>query len=228
MNIRILKGLAAAKDALGVCVVIDVFRATTTIPCLLESNPNRVILSPDRKSLDLLASKDNIVVFTDHKDFSPRMDNSPSVALSMRLIGKDAVISTMNGTYALAAVSHCDKVIAGSFINMNSVVNYILKEKPEFVSLLAIGHIDNGLEAIEDTVCAEIYNDVLSGLNVNQDKFKTQMQKAIDIRSEEFPQNIISEPLLKDFILCQSIGKVDSVPMVEYGEFISCVNALQK
>jgi 2-phosphosulfolactate phosphatase len=226
MNIQILKGLEAAKDAVGICVVIDVFRATTTIPCLLESNPNKVILAPDRKSLDFFVGKEGVFVFTDHKDYSPRFDNSPSTALNMDLTGSDVVISTMNGTHAMAAASHCDTVIAGSFINMNAVVDFIVEKAPESVSLLAIGHIDNGREAIEDTVCAEIYDEVLAGLAVNQRKVDDQMQKAIAVRAKEFSQQIVPEPLMKDFMLCLDIGRVNTVPVVEYGDFISCVNAL--
>jgi 2-phosphosulfolactate phosphatase len=80
------------------------------------------------------------------------LDNSPFSYMSERLIGEKIAMTTTNGTYSIAkAKVSAVKVLAGSFLNLNAIVNY-LKTQPYDVLVLCAGW--KGRVNIEDTLFA--------------------------------------------------------------------------
>lgn len=80
------------------------------------------------------------------------LDNSPFSYMSERLIGEKIAMTTTNGTYSIAkAKAAAVKVLAGAFLNLNAIVNY-LKTQPYDVLVLCAGW--KGRVNIEDTLFA--------------------------------------------------------------------------
>src|SRR6478672_5033470 len=67
------------------------------------------------------------------------LGNSPLDCTPELMQGRRLFISTTNGTRALQCVQAAPTVLAGAFINRQSVVQYVLTQKPETVWLVGSG-----------------------------------------------------------------------------------------
>lgn len=166
MRIDILHGIAGARNARGVAVVIDVFRAFTLAPCAFSRGVERIIpvakvAEARRRKAEhpgwiLVAERDGKPV--DGADFG----NSPSEILAAKLAGRTLIHTTSAGTQGLNAARDADLVLTGSFVNAEAVVRHVRENRPNRVSLVAMGSA--GMEpSPEDTACAEYLRDRLRG-----------------------------------------------------------------
>jgi 2-phosphosulfolactate phosphatase len=125
----------------GVCVVIDIFRATSTICVALhagctEVKPVATIAAcrDHRKDGYLLVGErdgDDIAEF----DFN----NSPRALKQQNLAGKKICLTTTNGTLAIDSVSHAHEVIIGSFLNISTVIEYLIAHRAETITCVCSG-----------------------------------------------------------------------------------------
>ena len=199
----------------GVAIVIDVFRATTTIAALLTAQANRVHILPNANEIKNYAQKEGYVCFS---EVVPEgHDNSPLTALRTHLGLKEAVISTTSGTKAILAALHCDRVFTGAFVNMDALVNYIFASSFDHVSVLAAGYIPEDRELLEDSLCAKIFQRRLQGENVDELWVRQEMDKAIEIRKHR-PQNPGQYSRYADICFAKATGILDVVPEVQYIE----------
>jgi 2-phosphosulfolactate phosphatase len=131
---------AYAEDK-HVVVVIDVLRATTAICVAIDSGAERVIPVVDvRVAKDYLgkgyivgAERDGNIV--DGFEYG----NSPGEFRGDHVKGKTIVLTTSNGTYAIAAAQSAEEVAIGAFINLDAVVNWLCKHVDKEVILLCAG-----------------------------------------------------------------------------------------
>jgi len=65
------------------------------------------------------------------------LGNSPFGYMSTKLKGKTIVITTTNGTQAIQSAREAHKVVIGSFLNLDTMVEYLRKEKKSVVFLCA-------------------------------------------------------------------------------------------
>ena len=206
-------GLSDAKSMHGVAIVIDVFRATTTIAAILTAQANRVHILPNANDIKNYAQQEGYVCFS---EVVPEgHDNSPLTALHTHLGKKEAVISTTSGTKAILASLHCDRVFTGAFVNMDSLVNFIFAQKFDHVSILAAGYIPEDRELIEDSVCAQVFQQRLQGQEVDELWVRQEMDKAIEIRKHS-PQNPDQYSRYADICFAKATGILDVVPEVQY------------
>lgn len=122
-----------------VVVVVDVFRATTSMCVALSNGASGII--PVATMEEAKAYKDkgylvggerNIVKF-EFGDFG----NTPSEYTQERVNENDIVVSTTNGTHAIDVAQDASNLIIGSFSNLQAVANYCLKEKKDVLVLCA-------------------------------------------------------------------------------------------
>lgn len=240
MKITIHDGIQDFADAEGVGVIIDVFRATTTIACLITSKPDRILVLPDARDISLYAGREGFACFSELVEEG--FDNSPITALKTLLKGKTAVISTTNGTRGILAATHCSKLITASFVNFEAVVDFLIELSPERVSLLPVGqlrrtdfvaktvdapdHVNlnkyakiivpegfTSRPAIEDTLCAVTIRNRLSGMPIDE----KQIRKILLRRIKDRPLNHNSPTdhrIYADMLFCCSMGIIDTVPEV--------------
>src|SRR5262245_41980078 len=108
MEIRRLLAPTAEGDApLGVAVVIDVFRFTSTASMLMERGASELIVVPSPAELALLPSAAEHLIFSEISEIerADRYDNSPVIARNLLLEGRLPVLVTKNGTRAVDLAS---------------------------------------------------------------------------------------------------------------------------
>lgn len=159
------------------CVVFDVFRATSSmitalangaaamipvgeIPEALEIRRRHpaVLLAGEREGLRIGAPLTGGVEF----DFG----NSPREFTQERVAGKTIVSTTTNGTRALRACAHAKTVLISSFLNLAATATAIQKANPDSVLVICSGTFEQ--TALEDilgagALCDLLWNDFAAG-----------------------------------------------------------------
>jgi len=123
-----------------IVVVIDIFRATSSICYGFENGADMIIpvasveecLSYEGKGFLLAAERNGEVV--NGFDFG----NSPFSYTKEKVAGKTVVLTTTNGTHAIKQASAASKIIIGSFLNLNILCDWLDKQS-EDVLLLCSG-----------------------------------------------------------------------------------------
>lgn len=121
----------------AVVVIVDVFRATTTITAAFEQGASSIcpVASIEEakrfKSAGWLVGAERNVRRCDFADFG----NSPFDYTPEKVKGKELVFTTTNGTKALNCATSAYRIITGAFINLQAVADYCLHEKRDVVVL---------------------------------------------------------------------------------------------
>ncbi len=213
MNVQILHLLEGARQARGLTVVIDVFRAFTVETYLMRANAAKIIPVGDvQLAFDyqknhpgtlLCGERDGIMI--EGFDYG----NSPSQLEFSDLTGKTVVHTTSAGTQGIANATHADEIITGSLVNARAIAEYIKQQKPENVSLVCCG-LNFQVPIDEDTLCAEYIKSLLEdaplpNIGERMEALKyTSGAKFFDPKNRNvFPQ--------RDFELCVQLNSVDFV-----------------
>lgn len=204
------------KKIWGTCIVIDVFRVSTTIACILKKKPKNLYLF--NKNLD----NSNLIKFSE-VDKLAKYDNSPYKALLSNIINKDVSIQSDNGTKVLKKVKKFDEVLICSFANMSSIVEYINLNKLDHITIIPAGRLKVKKETIEDNLCAKILKKNLRGEIINKRYLLNQINKAI----EERLFGDFNYHLFIDLHLCTKFDWLNIVPKVNYkkNQYISIFDA---
>lgn len=134
-------------------VIIDVLRATSTINTALDNGVKEIIpVSTIEEALEYKAK--GFIVAAErggkkHEGFD--YGNSPFEYMSEATVGKQVVLTTSNGTRALKMSEGADTIITASFLNLQSVINYLEKQNNDIL-LFCAGWKDRF--SLEDTLCA--------------------------------------------------------------------------
>ena len=166
MNITIRRLIEGAKEADGLTVIIDVFRAFS-LECYLFAAGAREI-RPVGSIEDTFAwrKKDPscFLIGERHGRMIEGCDmgNSPSSIDQGLIRGRRIIHTTSAGTQGVANAVRADEIITGSFVNACAVAEYIRRKAPESVSLVCMGK--EGLApAEEDELCALYLKSLLEG-----------------------------------------------------------------
>jgi len=166
MNIEILHLIEGARQADGLTVVIDVFRAFS-MECWLYALGAKEI-RPVGSIEETFAWKQKdagcVLVGERHgrKIDGCDLGNSPSSIDPDLIRGKRIIHTTSAGTQGVTNAVHAEEIITGSFVNAKAIADYIRKKSPEKVSLVCMGK--EGLApAEEDELCAVYLEALLTG-----------------------------------------------------------------
>ncbi len=205
-------------------VVVDVFRASTTICRALQIGIKRVYPVPtegeamawQEKGYKVAAERQGRKL--DFADFG----NSPTGFFST-IDFDNLVLTTTNGTKAIEAASNEQQVLIGSFCNFNSLSNY-LSAQPKDLVILCSGW--NGSFSLEDTVFAGALAEKLkcSGFfKIDADstraavdlweKAKPDLQKYM--ASSQHYQRLLKLGLEKDLQFCLQMNTTEVIPYLE-------------
>lgn len=166
MDIRILDGIEGAKQAQGITVIIDVFRAFTVSCYAFDGGVNQIIpVATLEEAFHLKAMYPEFRLVGERGGIMPEgfdYGNSPYQISLANLMGATLIHTTSAGTQGIANASDATEVITGSFVNAKAIVKYIQSQKSEVVSLVAMGW--GGTEPTdEDSLCASYIRDLLMG-----------------------------------------------------------------
>ena len=212
MNIRILHLIEGAKQARGLTVVIDVFRAFSVEAYFLAGGAESIIPIGDADiAYQLKADHPEMILCGErHGKILPGFDvgNSPSDLAKMNISGKTVVHTTSAGTQGIANAIHADEILGGSLVNARATAEYIRRSGAAEVSLVCMG-LEALAPADEDTLCANYIKSLLEGTALDMDaeieKLKhTTGAKFFDPEQHDvFPRN--------DFFMCTEVDKFDFV-----------------
>lgn len=164
MDIKILELIEGAKQAEGVTVIIDVFRAFS-LECYLYARGAKAVypvgsveearkMKEDHPEYVLIGERQGrrCVGF----DFG----NSPSQTQLADLSGREVIHTTSAGTQGIVNAARAEEILTGSLVNAAAVAAYIKEKNPSRVSLVAMGK-SGARTANEDVLCARYIKSLL-------------------------------------------------------------------
>jgi 2-phosphosulfolactate phosphatase len=212
VQVDLLDHVAGAREARGVAVVIDVFRAFSVAPYAFDAGAARVLpVGEIEDALELGRRIPGALLAGErHARKLPGFDagNSPTEIRRLELRGRTLIHTTHAGTQGLVNASLADEVLTGSFVNISAVHRYLLERAPARVSLVRMGH-----EARERCAEDDLYADCLRRMLLGQpaplgevrDRLRTSpaAQKFFDPACDWAP--------LDDFDYCTDVDRFDFV-----------------
>ena len=208
-SVNILHFIEGAKQAKGLTVIIDVFRAFS-LECYLYDMGVKQIrpVGTIEEAFSLRNQIPNSVLIGErHGKQCDGFDygNSPSSILKEDVAGKTIIHTTSAGTQGIVNAVHASEIITGSLVNAKAVAKYIIARQPQTVSLVCMGN--GGVRpASEDDLCAEYIKSILEGR-----EFLDLEQRVNSLKSnggehffDKSRQNIFPEA---DFYMCIKYNK---------------------
>lgn len=214
MNIKIVKN---ANQATGLAVVIDVFRAFTVEPYLINNGVKKIIPVGDMQIAYDYKNKDSNILLIGERNgiILPGFDygNSPSQIENVDFSGKVVIHTTSCGTQGIAKSVNAEQIITGSLVNAKAIVRYIINNKIEDISLLTLCKPGES-PFDEDVLCANYIKSLLENnpfINLKEqiNKLKTTTGSKFfnKLKQNDFPE--------RDFYLCTEVNKFDFILNVE-------------
>ncbi|TES91495.1 MAG: 2-phosphosulfolactate phosphatase [Candidatus Cloacimonadota bacterium] len=229
MNIKILQLVEGAREARGLTIVIDVFRAFSVACYVFGNGAKRIIPVDDLEIAKEIKMKNpDYILMGERGGKKPEgfdYGNSPTQIEHVDFSDKVIVHSTTAGTKGLVNAKNADEIITGSFVNAHAVIGYIVAKELEEVSLVCMGKAGIA-PSDEDTLCAQYLKNVLE--NRPHD-----FQKTIDyLRSYESAQKFFDPEMPwapeRDFELCLSLNKFPFVLKTEpYRNGLICLKKVE-
>ena len=217
MNIKIVND---ARLATGLAVVIDVFRAFTVEPYLINNGAEKLIPVGDIQTANDYRKKDNNCILIGERNgiILPGFDygNSPSQIENIDFSGKTIIHTTSCGTQGVVKSVNAKEIITGSLVNAQAIVRYIFENKMDEISLVALCR-PGELPADEDILCAKYIKGLLEDKPLNNMKEEIEKLKTTtgskffdELKQKDFPE--------RDFYLCTEINKFDFILKVKKDE----------
>lgn len=219
-GINILHLIEGAKQAEGLTVIIDVFRAFS-LECYLYDMGVRQIrpVGTVEEAFSLRDRiRDSILVGERQGKKCDGFDygNSPSVILREDVTGKTVIHTTSAGTQGIVNAVNASEIITGSLVNARAVAEYVIARRPGKVSLVCMGN--GGVRpAPEDELCAEYIKSILEGRELED-----MEQRVCGLKSnggghffDKTRQDIFPEA---DFYMCIKYNKFPFVIKIEKDE----------
>lgn len=210
MNIKILHGIEGAKEATGITVIIDVFRAFTVEAYLINNGAEKLIAVGDIQiAYDYkTANSDCILVGERHGKIQPGFDygNSPSQIKNVDFLGKTVIHTTSNGTQGIVNAKKAEEILTGSLVNARAIAEYIKLKNPEEVSLVCMGA---RTQTAEDNLCAYYIRSILEDTEIDLEKeIQNVKEKSGSKFFDKTQQDVFPE---SDFYLSTEIDKFNFV-----------------
>jgi 2-phosphosulfolactate phosphatase len=212
-------------------VVIDIFRATSSICYGIENGATEIVpvASVDEcKSYEgqgylLAAERNGEVVNGFH------FGNSPFSYTKEKVAQKKVVLTTTNGTHAIQQAKAADKIIIGSFLNLDSLCEWLAKQNQD-VLLLCSGWKNKF--NLEDTLFAGAvvhklknnFNHYCDAAIAAEDMYLLAKENLREYLYKSSHSQRLKELNIEDdiqFCLKQNICK--TIPVLEEGKLVAMV-----
>jgi 2-phosphosulfolactate phosphatase len=202
--------LSGAKLATGLTVIIDVFRAFTTGAYVVANGAERIYpVATVNEAFELKKQhQDWILIGERDGEKVPGFNygNSPYEIIDVDFSGHSVIQTTSAGTRGLFNAYEADKILPGSFVMADAIVNYITKKRPKVVSLVAMGW-GGYVKSPEDESLAEYIEQKLRGENPDYESMKKRIREHPQgAKFFEKNQDIFKE---EDFHCSMDLNKFD-------------------
>jgi 2-phosphosulfolactate phosphatase len=208
------KALYGYRLQASACVVIDVIRATSTIVTALANGADGMqpVASVD-DAFALKARDPNALLAGERGGQAlPGFDlgNSPEDFTAERVQGRRIILTTTNGTQALAACNGARAVMTVGFLNLSAVAERLRKLGPPWLIVCAGC---NGEFGVDDAVVAGALTEAL-----NQDHGLVHLYRSVRRELAETllgslaGQELVKVGLGKDVPFCAKLDQFSIVP----------------
>ena len=137
-------------------ILVDVLRATTTAPIILEG-AEQLFITGSLAVARGFADSYNLLLAGEREGLPPEGFNYGASPADLRGLKfeRDVVLTTENSPKAIEAVSGAKHVLLGSFYNARAVVDKALELASDEIAIVCAGMY--GDETLEDIVCAGFF-----------------------------------------------------------------------
>lgn len=216
MNIKILHMIDGAKQATGLTVIIDVFRAFTVEAYLMNNGAEKLIPVGDKNIAYAYKEKNPECILIGERQgrILPGFDygNSPSQIQNVDFTGKTIIHTTSAGTQGIANAKNANQILTGSLVNAKAIAQYIKDSKEEDISLVCMG-LDGKAQTGEDNLCAYYIKSLLEN---NEISLENEIEKLKTTSGAKFfdkeQQDVFPN---KDFYLSTEVNKFNFVLKLE-------------
>ncbi|MDB5030202.1 2-phosphosulfolactate phosphatase [Mucilaginibacter sp.] len=208
-----------------IVVIIDIFRATTSICYGIENGAEAIIPVSQveecsayrEKGVDYLLAAERDGEIVAGFDFG----NSPFSYTKEKVAGKTIVLTTTNGTHALHLSRQAKKIVLGSFINLTAICNW-LKQQNENILLVCSGWKNNF--NLEDTLFAGAVVEQLKDSGFRVDDPATAANDLYHVAKDDLDKYLKktshSERLKalgieKDIAFCLNVDLTTAIPILD-------------
>jgi len=201
----------------SVAVVIDVIRATSTIAMALAQGAAGVVPVAAVEEAFALKAKNPEAILAGERYGVPLegfdLGNSPEDFLRKRVNNRLVILTTTNGTQALAASRGARAVVTASFLNLDAVVARLQELGPPWLVVCAGC---NGHFGVDDAIVAGALAEALG-----QDHAFVHLYRSVkkDLTAVllgcEAGQELIKAGLAKDVPQCAEVSRLTVVPMLD-------------
>ena len=208
MKIEILQLIEGARQARGLTVIIDVFRAMTVESFLMNRGAQKLFPVGDvqiawnykAQHPDAILCGERGGAIIEGFDFG----NSPSAVEHLDFTGKTVIHTTSAGTQGIANATGADEILGGCLYNAHATAQYIKSKNPEYVSLVCMG-LAGEKPTDEDTLCAEYIKSLFEGKPLEDMHQRIENLKLTDGAKffDEAQQNVFPQ---RDFELSTIVG----------------------
>ena len=201
-------------------VVIDILRATS---CMVTAMAHGIASIKPVASLEECADlKSQGYICAAERDGRQAegfdLGNSPFSYMNKDLVGKNLGMTTTNGTYAITHSAAADCVVAGAFLNLSAIVEF-LHEQPNDVLMVCAGW--RGMINAEDTLFAGAVAHML-GDDFSYTTDAPMIAKILYQQATENLMGFLSQSshvrrlnnldIYKDVEFCLSVDKYNVIP----------------
>ena len=222
MDINILSLSDGAKVAKGITDIIDVYRAFTTQSFAFENGVKDILnvadiehaLNMREKRMGDYCMGEIGGIRPDNFDFG----NSPYDLKGQNIKEKTIIHCTMNGTTGAKLASNADLILGGALINAKATVDFIKLQKPEIVSLVAMGARSPQGEkrTEEDELCAIYMKSLLEETPIDPDSLVEIIDSCKE--SKKFGDPLQLQYPIFDKIQALRINEFDHAILLERSE----------
>ncbi len=213
MEITVKEFIRGAREASGVVVIIDVFRAFSTACYAFDNGINRLLDVATPAEAFTLREKlgRDAIIAGEQNEVKPEgfdYGNSPTEILTGDVAGKAMIHCTTAGTRGIMNATGATEILAAGLVNAGAVASYISMLRPGRVTLVAMGYRAE-TTADEDILCANYIKGVLEGREPDISRETAALRSGAGSRFFD-PRNLHFSPPT-DFFLCTDLNRFNFV-----------------
>lgn len=215
-----------------IVVIIDVFRATSTIAAALHNGARFVIpVASVEECISMKGCIENCITAGERDGkVAPGLEygNSPLEYPASFIKDKILALTTTNGTKLLHMVSNADSIITGSFLNLDAVCDYLIKQNKNV--LLACSAWKDRVNLEDSLFAGAVAEKVKAHFKLECDS--TRMVRELYLQSQQHPslleflkdsnhyRRLAGFGLLKDLEYCTTPNLHPVVPIYNGKELV--------
>ena len=214
-------------------VVVDILRATTSICTAIDSGVSAILPVSSIEEAKVKKAEGYIVASERNSiklDFAD-LGNSPLGFIDDKYIGKEIVLSTTNGTKAIANAKKekAKEIFIGSFLNLESLSQHLLKKEDNII-ILCSGW--KGVFNLEDSLFAgalatlllqdkeyEIGNDAVQMSALLWGKAKTNLLPFIS--QTDAYRRLVKNGLEKEMEYIFTLNQISTIPILRKDRIVA-------